>query len=119
MPRLWYETVEAHRRGVRDAILNATAGLVTEHGLHAVTMSQIAEEAGIGRATLYKYFHDVEAILVAWHDGRIEEHLQRLIAARDAGGEPKGRLRAVLTAYAEVVHERPHGTEIAALVHRG
>jgi AcrR family transcriptional regulator len=29
-------------------------------------MSQIAEETSIGRATLYKYFSDVEAILIAW-----------------------------------------------------
>jgi hypothetical protein len=28
MPRLWNETIEAHRRGVRDAILDTTAALV-------------------------------------------------------------------------------------------
>lgn len=33
-----------------------------------MTMSRIAEEIGIGRATLYKYFPDVEAILLAWHE---------------------------------------------------
>jgi AcrR family transcriptional regulator len=56
MPKLWNETIEAHRREVRDAILDNTAALVAEHGLLSVTMSQIAEETGIGRATLYKYF---------------------------------------------------------------
>ncbi|MGI9077433.1 MAG: TetR/AcrR family transcriptional regulator, partial [Gemmatimonadaceae bacterium] len=55
MPKLWNETIEAHRRAVRDATLNATAALVAEHGLASVTMSQIARETGIGRATLYKY----------------------------------------------------------------
>ena len=56
VPKLWNETIEAHRRAVRDAILETTAALVAEHGLTSVTMSQIAEETGIGRATLYKYF---------------------------------------------------------------
>lgn len=65
MPKLWNETIEAHRHTVREAILNTTAELVTEHGLLSVTMSQIAEKTGIGRATLYKYFPDVEAILHA------------------------------------------------------
>ncbi len=68
MPKLWNETIEAHSRAVRDAILETTWALVAEHGLRSVTMSQIAEETGIGRATLYKYFPDVEAILLAWHE---------------------------------------------------
>ena len=38
-------------------------------------MSQIAKDTGIGRATLYKYFPDVESILRAWHQRQIDEHL--------------------------------------------
>ena len=33
VPRLWDETIEAHRRAVRDATLDTTAALVAEHGL--------------------------------------------------------------------------------------
>lgn len=120
MPKLWHETIEAHRRGVTDAILHGTASLVAERGLHAVTMSQIAEQTGIGRATLYKYFPDVEAILVAWHHHQVAGHLQHLAEVRDRTAAGSGaRLAAVLEAYAFMTHERPHGTELAALVHRG
>jgi AcrR family transcriptional regulator len=66
---------QLHRREVRDAILDTMAALVAEHGLLGVTMSQIAEETGIGRATLYKYFPDVEAILLAWHDRQFTAHI--------------------------------------------
>jgi AcrR family transcriptional regulator len=59
--------VETHRQEVREAILDATGSLVQSRGLLAVTMSDIAEATGIGRATLYKYFPDVETILSAWH----------------------------------------------------
>jgi AcrR family transcriptional regulator len=75
VPKLWSETIEAHRREVRDATLDTTAALVAEHGLRSVTMSRIAAETGIGRATLYKYFSGVEAILVAWHERQITGHL--------------------------------------------
>jgi len=118
VPKLWNETIEAHRREVGDAILHTTAALVTEHGLRAVTMSQIAEETGIGRATLYKYFPDVEAILVAWHQRHVKEHLDQLRALRNEPGDAGMRLEAVLQAYALILHEH-HGTELAALVHKG
>jgi len=118
VPKLWTETIEAHRRAVRDATLDTTAALVAEHGLRSVTMSQIAEETGVGRATLYKYFPDVEAILVAWHERQVTGHVEQLAEVRDRPGDPGERLEAVLEAYALICHEH-HGTELAALLHRG
>ena len=120
MPRLWTETIEAHRREVRDAILDTTASLVDERGLLAVTMSQIAEATGIGRATLYKYFPDVEAILFAWHERQITGHLEQLADVRDRAGEPAERLEAVLEAFALISSDSHghHDTELAAFLHR-
>ena len=121
VPKLWNDTIEAHRREVRDAVLDTTAALVAEHGLLSVTMSRIAEATGIGRATLYKYFPDVEAILFAWHERQIGSHLAQLAAVRDQAGDAGQRLAAVLEAYALIAHES-HGhrdTELAALMHRG
>jgi len=127
VPKLWNETIEAHRRAVRDATLDTTAALVAEHGLASVTMSQIAKETGIGRATLYKYFSDVDAILLAWHERQITGHFEQLVEVRDQAGDAGERLEAVLTAYALISHEHHgtelahghHGTELAALLHRG
>ena len=118
VPRLWDATIQGHRRAVRDATLDTTAALVAEHGLAAVTMSQIAAEAGIGRATLYKYFPDVEAILVAWHERQVAKHLAQLAQVRDQAGRAGERLTAVLVAYALIVHEH-HGSDLAASLHRG
>ena len=120
MPKLWTATIEEHRREVRDAILDTAAALVAEHGLLAVTMSQIAEETGIGRATLYKYFPDVEAILLAWHDRQLAAHLQQLAEVRDRSDDPVRRLASVLEAYATLTrHAREHQeTGFTELFHR-
>lgn len=119
MPKLWSETIEEHRRAIHDATLDTTAELVHQHGLAAVTMSQIAVATGIGRATLYKYFPDVEAILMAWHARHIALHLRLLTEARDAAATPAEQLDAVLTAYALIQHQH-HGTELpVSLLHRG
>ena len=126
MPKLWNNTIEAHRREVREAVLDTAWGLATERGPAAVTMSEIAGMAGIGRATLYKYFPDVEAILAAWHDRQIHRHLEHLAEVRDKTRASGQRLRAVLEAYAHIQQWRvqhhprgPHGTELVALLHRG
>ena len=117
VPKLWNETIEAHRAAVREAILETTWALVAERGLRSVTMSQIAEKTGIGRATLYKYFPDIEAILVTWHEHQITGHLEHLAELRDQAGDARERLEAVLEAYALIQHTR-HATELAALLHR-
>lgn len=119
VPRLWNETIQAHRHEVREAILDTTWALVTEHGLTSVTMSQIAQDTGIGRATLYKYFPDVEAILVAWHDRHIAAHLAHLHEVSNQAGDAGERLKGVLEAYALISHHSGnHATELHALLHR-
>jgi AcrR family transcriptional regulator len=120
MPKLWDETIDAHRHAVREATLNATAALVAEHGVRGVTMSKIAERTGIGRATLYKYFPDVEAVLLAWHERQIAGHLEQLAEIRDRPGTPAQRLAAVLDAYAQIHQQRAkHGhPDLAEALHR-
>jgi AcrR family transcriptional regulator len=118
MPKLWNETIEAHRHDVRQALLDTTAALVAEHGLRGVTMSQIAEQTGIGRATLYKYFPDVESILIAWHERQIAQHLKLLADIADKAANASEALSVVLEAYALISHER-HGSELAEPLHRG
>jgi AcrR family transcriptional regulator len=121
VPKLWNQTIEEHRHAVREAILETTWALVTEHGLMSVTMTQIAEKAGIGRATLYKYFPDVETILAAHHERHVAGHLQELATLRDGPQDAGTRLAAVLERYALICHHRErHGTaELAGLLHRG
>ncbi|HEU5028006.1 MAG TPA: TetR/AcrR family transcriptional regulator [Spirillospora sp.] len=120
MPRIWSQTIEAHRDAVREATLDATAALVAERGLTGVTMSQIAKDTGIGRATLYKYFPDVGSILRAWHDRQVDHHLQELLRIRDEATGAAERLEAVLTAYAQMIyHRRRHGGDLAGQLHTG
>ena len=118
VPRLWTDTIEAHRRDVRDAILDATAALVVERGLLSVTMSEIASSTGIGRATLYKYFPDVASVLVAWHERHVAAHLEELASICDRAGPPGERLAAMLESYA-FISQQHHGSEVALLLHRG
>ena len=112
--------METHRQEVREAILDATGSLVQSRGLLAVTMSDIAEATGIGRATLYKYFPDVEMILSAWHQRHVAAHLAELRRIQQRTADPVARLQAVLARYADICRKRRrHGDdELAAVLHR-
>jgi AcrR family transcriptional regulator len=118
VPKLWSDTIETHRHDVREAILNTTATLAAKHGLLSVTMSEVAEATGIGRATLYKYFADVEEILRSWHARQVAMHLGQLTEARDQSA-PGGGLQAVLATYARITREsKTHGGQgLAAFLH--
>lgn len=118
MPTLWNETIDTHRGAVRGAVLDAAAQLVGNHGVSGVTMSAIAQTAGIGRATLYKYFPDVESILLAWHERQIQAHLTELIRIRDRTAGVRQQLEAVLNAYAFLSHTG-RGHADAARLHKG
>lgn len=119
MPKLWTETIDSHRREVREAILDITAALVSDRGLRGVTMSQVADEVGIGRATLYKYFGGVEEILLTWHARQVSHHLDLLEQVRDQGGEPLDQLHRALEAYAFSSHgsHGQHDSELVAFLH--
>jgi AcrR family transcriptional regulator len=121
VPRIWDTSIESHRAAVRQAILDTTATLVAESGVTAASMSQIAERAGIGRATLYKYFSDVETILIAWHEDRVAEHITQLTELQAGTGQPWQRLEAVLIGYALIARRRTQhdGGDLSALVHHG
>jgi AcrR family transcriptional regulator len=118
VPKLWTESVETHRRLVRDTAIDATAALVREHGVRAVTMSQIAQQTGIGRATLYKYFADVETILAAWHEREISGHVEELERLREGSAGPLQTLKAVLERYALIQFDHDDAEAVSQL-HRG
>lgn len=121
MPKLWSQTITSHRHVVRDATIDAVAKLMARHGLRGVTMSQVAETVGIGRATLYKYFPDVESILSAWHERQVGAHVEQLMSIKSRSGSAHDKLEAVLLAYAQIQHQLAdmHATELAVHLHRG
>jgi AcrR family transcriptional regulator len=49
----------------KRAVLDATLELITQQGLHATPMSQIALKANIGMGTIYRYFPSKEELIKA------------------------------------------------------
>ena len=49
--------------GKQDAILEATLELVSERGFHNAPTSLIAQKAGVGVGTIYRYFENKEDLI--------------------------------------------------------
>jgi AcrR family transcriptional regulator len=116
MPKLWSETIQEHRSAVHDAILDATARLVRLHGVTGLTMTALAETAGVGRATLYRYVPDTASAIGAWQQREISRHLGALrrIAAESTA---EARLENVLGTYAHIRSHRHGGGPDAEQLH--
>lgn len=54
--------------------------LLLEHGINSLTISQIANTAGVGKGTIYEYFENKEDIVFEIITTFIAEHEKRLLA---------------------------------------
>jgi len=70
------KTSKSQQEQTRRNLIRTAVDLITEKGYDAATMKQIAREAGIGDATIYKYFPSKEKILLAYYELSIEITLE-------------------------------------------
>jgi AcrR family transcriptional regulator len=92
----------------RGKVLDAARRLFHAHGVAAVSMDQIAHEAGVGKGTLFRRFGDKAGLAVALLDDQ-ERQLQAAIISGPPplgpGAEPVDRLVAFLDAYVDFLEE--------------
>ena len=85
------EPKQARSRETFEAILGAAAQVFERKGYAGATTNRIAERAGVSIGSLYQYFPNKDAILVALaerHVRRGSEHLAPLVAAFAADPPP-------------------------------
>ena len=92
------EEVAARRRTLKrqtklDAITEAASALFNENGIAAVSLSDVAERAGVGRATLYHYVDDRADLVFQCFQRTCALDAERLVTVEDETG---GGLNAVL-----------------------
>jgi AcrR family transcriptional regulator len=63
MPRINAPTIDEHKEITRTALLDAGIDCFLENGFAGTSIGTLADEAGIGRTTVYEYFANKEALL--------------------------------------------------------
>jgi AcrR family transcriptional regulator len=92
---------QARSRAACEAIVEAAAQILERHGPEALNTNAVAERAGVSIGTLYQYFPDKQAILIA-------------AARRELGAGPLPGRAAALVAALIATLERLGGFGAAA-----
>ncbi len=89
----------------REGLLDAAAGQFAQHGFHAVTMREIAADAGMLAGSVYYHFKSKDELLVAvYEEGvkRLSHEVDRVVAGI---AEPWRRLEIACRAHTEMLLE--------------
>jgi AcrR family transcriptional regulator len=96
----------------RQAILAAAGELLLARGLSAVSMDAVAEQAGVSKATIYRWWPTKETLAL---DALYTEWAAVRPAPRDTASL-RGDLLSLLRPWARLASGRPYGRVIAALL---
>lgn len=103
---------QARSRERVERILDAAAQLVVAEGVDGLTTRSIAEAAGLPVASLYQYFADKEAVLLALCErdmAEMDDQVAQDLAELAAAGEVTmaGLVETSMRAFVKVYHRRP------------
>ena len=73
----------------REAIFGAALVLFAERGFHGTSVPDIAQRAGVGAGTIYRYFEGKEALVNALYQHHKAELSQAILADFDAAAPPR------------------------------
>jgi AcrR family transcriptional regulator len=81
---------------VREAIVDAASALLERLDYRRMTMDDVAQEAGIGKATIYGYFAGKDEVALSVVDRYATDLATRLSEIAVSQGSPEERLRQML-----------------------
>lgn len=78
---------QARAMATQDAIVEAAAHIIAKGGLAAFNTNAVAERAGVSIGSLYQYFPNKDALMVALIERSQRQQLARVKAAVDMAGD--------------------------------
>lgn len=91
-----------------DKMLDAAARLFATQRFHEVRMEDIAEEAGVGKGTLYRYFRDKEELYTALLTQASHQFAAELREAMADAASPRAQLEAMVASILQHFDTHPH-----------
>jgi AcrR family transcriptional regulator len=96
----------------REEILDAAVRLFAEHGYADTDTQLLADELGVGKGTLYRYFPSKRELFLAAADRAMRLLRERIDSCIEGIEEPLERIAAAIRAYLGFFAERPEFVEL-------
>ncbi|MFH5821633.1 TetR/AcrR family transcriptional regulator [Georgenia sp. AZ-5] len=93
MPKIIGSSLAEHRERTRSALFAALSHLMRERGFDAISLADIAAEAGIGRTAVYNHFPDKESLLLAFIEHETAAYVRALEESLVSVEDPVQQLR--------------------------
>lgn len=90
---------QARAQATRERILDVTAELLVAHGAEGVTMTEVADGAGVSIGSLYRWFPAQTSVIRALAERHLRTQRSAALEAVVVGGPPLARLERALRAY--------------------
>jgi len=103
----------------RDVILEAAIDLFVERGFYGTAVPEIADRAGVGAGTIYRYFASKEALVNALYQQFKSELTGRVLKDFPVDKPARQMIHHLWTALAAFVKERPRVFAFLELHHHG
>lgn len=103
MPKIIGESLASHRELTRTRLFEALGSLMGEQSFESITMSEIAERAGVGRTAVYNHFADKEVLLLAYMREVTSEFARVLTQRLEAEPDPLIRLRIYIRSHLQMI----------------
>jgi AcrR family transcriptional regulator len=87
---------------LRDDIIDAASRLLDDPAAPPLTLRAVAREVGVAATSVYLHFDDIDSLTLAVAERGFAELLRLQEQARDAGPDPRQRIRAGCLAYCEL-----------------
>jgi AcrR family transcriptional regulator len=98
---------ERLKQELREEILDAARNLFVKEGYESVSMRKIADRVGCAPGTLYLYFRDKDAILIAICSETFAKLQKHMEAIANDKGDPLERLRRAGRMYVQFALNHP------------
>jgi len=106
VPKLNGDSLDEHRRLMRERLFTSFSDLVQQRGYGDVSLADVAEGAQLSRTTIYNYFPDKASLVVAMAEERARALDESIAEALQRAASPTDRLRTFVSV--QIRHASTH-----------